>query len=385
MSTRVEEDENTEIGRLDEPARRRTASKKMLVVAVILILIVSIVGVAFVAGLFSEPEPQYETLFEEVYTYDGMGMWWEDRFFWLSWSPDGTHLTSYMGFSRVAIWDISAEPVTELEPHDLPVSDPDEVASYYDIEYHPIDDVIAVGWHQGIAFFDSEWNLLSEIRGGIARSIAWTPTGGLITANWEDHETGNFSLQAFLYPNLLSFLYQPVDRHYDVLEYSPNGAWLVGCGRGPILSVFDTHLQEKLRIPKYGCDFSVSWSPDSSALLLLKEGEVVLFDWRLVEEEVIVPRPSDKKYCDTYLGFGGQASATSAAFSPAGDMIAVSYTSGIVRIWSGDGKELLDTLLFRPCVNNPVVANDLYTAIWSPSGDMVAVSGEHGITVWKSK
>lgn len=385
MSICVEEEENSEIDRFDEPAPRSTVSKKMLVVAVTLILIISIIGVAFVAGLFSEPEPQYETMFEEHYTYDGGGMWYEDRFFWLSWSPDGTHLTSYMGFSRVAIWDITSEPVSELEPHELPLRDPEETATYYDIEYHPIDDVIAVGWHQGIAFFDSEWNLLSEIRGGEARSIAWKPRGNVIAVSWVDHETGDNSLQTLLYPDLLNLSYRNLDTDLDVLEWSPNGAFLAGCsGGGRSLYVFNTHLYEQLHIPKYYCGFSMSWSPDSSTLLVIDEGEVVFFDWESVEEKHVKPKTSERKYCGSDKGFGGQESAASAAFSPSGDMVAVAYSSGIVRIWSGDGKKLLDSLLFRPCVNH-TKNSQLYTVRWSSSGEMVAVSGEHGITVWKSK
>ncbi len=385
MSNFVEEDESTETGSLDRPAHGRTFSKKMMAVAVILIIVVSIIGVAFAAGLFSEPEPEFETMFQEEYTYDGMGMWWEDRFFWLSWSPDGSNLVSHMGFSKIAIWDITAEPVSELEPHDLPVQDPDERDSFYDIEYHPIDDVIAVAWYQGIAFFDSEWNLLSEIRGGEARSIAWKPTGQVIVASWVDHGTGNHSLRKFLYPDLLELTSISLDTDLDVLQWSPNGAFLAGCsGGGRSLFVFNTHLHEQLRIPKYDCGFSMSWSPDSSTLLMIDEDEVVIFDWELVEEKHVIPKTSVRKVCGSDTGFGGQELIASASFSPTDDMIAVAYSSGIVRIWSGDGEELVDTLLFRPCVNRSDY-NELYTVIWSPSGDMVAVSGEHGITVWKSK
>lgn len=369
-------------GEISETSSAKSGwNRKHIAVVVSLIVIIGAVGVALALTFSSEPEQQYEKSFDHDFTYDGPGWYWEDRFFWSSWSAESTHLVSNMGSSRVAFWNLTHGGLSSWKSVDLPVQDPGEGNAFWAVEAHPIRDVVAVGWYQGIAFFDLEGNLLSEIRGGSVHSVAWKHTGGLITASWFDHDSRTSYLRSFNYPSLSNHSSRNLDVRLDVLKWSPNGLLLAGCNRDHGLYVFDVNLLLKLRIEKYTSEFSLSWSPDSSALLVREENELVLLDVDSLEERVRIPRSSEESYCGSEMIHEGGGYAVSGAFSPSGDLIAVGYSNGVIEVWSGDGKKRLDTLLFRPCLNNP--PRGIYTVTWSPDGLRVAASGDHGITVWE--
>ncbi len=361
---------------------RSPTGKAMIALALVVVAVIGTISTALVLGIFSEPDIQYERTFDHVFTYDGPGLYYEDRFFWISWSSNGTHLISNRGGIEIAFWNITLGGLSSWKSVDMPVQDPREGKAIWDIEANPVVDVVAVGWSQGVAMYDLDGNLLSQIRGGTAYGVAWSPSGGLIAASWFNHTTNSASLRVFGYPGFLDFSSKDLDETLHVLEWSPNGQLIAGCQRWSGLYIFDSNLLEKLHLEKYSCDWSLSWSPDSSTILLGKEGGMVLFDVDSAEEKAFIPR-SSKTICGSDLEYATGGWARSGAFSPTGSMIAVAYSNGNVEIWTGDGKKRLDTLLFRPCVNNPPKV--LHTVKWSLDGTMVAVSGEHGITVWERK
>ncbi|UCD92388.1 MAG: WD40 repeat domain-containing protein [Methanobacteriota archaeon] len=356
--------------------------KAWLVVVVTGIVVIGIIAATFVFIISPEPGLQYEGVYEYRWDYDGPGKYHEDRFFFLSWSPGGTHLASNFGASGAAFWNDTNGG--ELKTVDLPVYDPHEEGNaFWDVKFNPHLDVAAVGWYEGLAFYDLEGNLLSEIRGRQARSVAWSPLGDEIAVSWVDDGTSSISLDVLTYPNLIEVYSRNIEKAFDVLEWSPDSSHLIGCTRwhNPLV-LFDRELQERrVLIEDSLCHYMLSWSPDSSTVLVPAENGLILLDVESAEERHVIPQ-SSQNACGTELGFAGVGLLYSGAYSPSGDMIAVGHYNGLVEVWSGDGKNRIDTLLFRPCVTSP--PKDVYSVKWSPTGEKIAATGEHGVTVWEA-
>jgi hypothetical protein len=369
--------------RPQQPGGPRLRTTSIVIIVVVILVLAMFAATTYLP--LSPTKSEFENEYKLSWAGTSLGFYsYMDRIIWLSWTHDEDYVVTNFGHKKVAFWsDAPLSGSYGWKTFDLPVQDIDEGNAFWDVEASPVDDVVAVGWYQGIAFFDANGTVLAETRGGQANSVAWNPGGGLIAASWIDHNTSSISLEVIGYPNLESFKSRDLDVYLNVLEWSPNALYLAGCSRTGGLYLFDSNMVQLFHLPNFVCYYSLSWSPDSSAILVTSEDGLILLDVKSLEEKTVITAPSEGEYCGSNKHFSGRGPVYSGSFSPDGDMIAAAYFNGVVEIWSGDGEESIDKLLFRPCVKSP--PKEVYSVKWSPTGGKIAAVGEHGITVWRSK
>lgn len=198
--------------------------------------------------------------------------------------------------------------------------------------------------------------------GSPIRSLAFSPTGGLLAAGYDDHTVGLWRPSDYTHVNTLKGHTSSVRS----VRFAPTGGLLATASDDETVrfwQVSDGAPQRMLHVPACSIE-SIAFSPDGSLLAAGGwGGAITIGDVRDDRLRVVDSLPAPFVH--------------SLSFSPAGDLLAAGGYDGAVYLW-----QVLD---HQPLAPLGSFASFIYSLAFSPDGLWLAASSGSSVRIWRMR
>jgi WD40 repeat protein len=280
-------------------------------------------------------------------------------------SPDGKMMATAGRDGTARLWTIDGK-----ELHQIKGTHQDDV--YFDmssIQFSPDSKTIVTAGNNNIRLWTVEGKELTQLKGskGFADSIQFSPNGKMI-ATLKDRVVTFWMLDGVEWIRLRS------QAAIKSMQFSPDGQTIVTAGEESIgLWTRDGKDLMQIKRPKWSVD-SVQFSPDGKTIATTEVTESVnivrlwTLDGKLLTEIKRNQGPAVPK------SFAGDGNVRAVKFSPDSKIISIVGSDRVVRLWSIEGKELVQLTGHGGAVRS---------VQFSPDNKMVVTTAQDGIVrVW---
>lgn len=282
----------------------------------------------------------------------------------VAFTPDGRHVISGTFAGDLRIWDASSGRVVATADFQDPRR---HLAGSMAID--PAKGRFAVAWKNGkVEIWDIHLKRVTFTATVTATNeppdVTFGPAGELLCIGMDDRPTRVFDVDRGC--EILEIEKAKNERVFDG-RFSPDGRWIVTCGRQTSLRLLNARTGEEIRVfPGLGRRINdVQFSPDCTRLFTASQDGVIDV-WN-----VATGRPTM-----TLQGLSTQGSAVLP--SPDGRLLVCALTDRTVRVWDASLRQRTRTLIRHLWTVSRVA--------FSPNGDWIATGSDDGaVVLWNAR